>query len=597
MPTEQFKNFGRTTLNDAGGIDADDTPITVTDGSVFPSSGDFRIRIESELMLCTSRSGNDLTVTRGIEGSTATSHSDGSAVSHVLTAASLLASDDLVAPYIFAVGASASGTGDVIPGLPTGHTTNDILLLIVQSSNETVAAPAGYQQAGPAVGFGTAASAGSTRITCFWKRHDGSESDPTVADPGDHALAIIVGIRGCPTTGTPFESAGQWFKRTASVTATASAGSTSCESALVMTILGHALDSASAVFSAPTNADLTNVTEQVDVATADGTGGGIGVISGIKASEGTFAATTATMTSGTNVASTLIFLPNGARPRYDRQVFITPGFTDTWYKPSGAKTVLMHGIAGGASGSAGRNAATASGGGGGGGAQHEESAWPATLLPSSLSIQVGAGGAATANADGAASNAGTQTVITGSGGYRHLVSNAGSAAGASASGSGGTGGNGGGRSVAAAAGTATYDIQPPGGGTGGTTAGAGGAGLGWAGGAGAGGGTTQANSGGGTSMFGGGGGGGGRNHATNFGTGGNAWYGSHNAGGATVGANGTDSPDPWWGGGGGAGGNSASGPGGSGGWPGGGGGGGGSQSGAQRGGAGGDGACILLTRC
>jgi hypothetical protein len=51
---EQYSNFGFTTLN--GSINNSVTSITVTDGSVFPSVGNFRIRVAQEIMLCTARS-------------------------------------------------------------------------------------------------------------------------------------------------------------------------------------------------------------------------------------------------------------------------------------------------------------------------------------------------------------------------------------------------------------------------------------------------------------------------------------------------------------------------------------------------------------
>jgi hypothetical protein len=65
------------------------TSIAVTDGSVFPSSGNFRIRCDSELMLCTARSSNTLTVTRGIESTAANSHNNAAPIYFVLTAGAL----------------------------------------------------------------------------------------------------------------------------------------------------------------------------------------------------------------------------------------------------------------------------------------------------------------------------------------------------------------------------------------------------------------------------------------------------------------------------------------------------------------------------
>jgi hypothetical protein len=82
---EQLTNNASTTLN--GSIISSDTSITATTGSVFPSTGNFRLKIEDEIIVCTARSGNTLTVTRGAEGTTAASHSSGASIAHILTAA------------------------------------------------------------------------------------------------------------------------------------------------------------------------------------------------------------------------------------------------------------------------------------------------------------------------------------------------------------------------------------------------------------------------------------------------------------------------------------------------------------------------------
>jgi hypothetical protein len=85
---EQLANFGETTVNEA--LDDSETTVTVADGSVFPSSGNFRVVVDDELMLVTARSSNDLTVTRGAESTSAAAHDDGSDITMVATAASML---------------------------------------------------------------------------------------------------------------------------------------------------------------------------------------------------------------------------------------------------------------------------------------------------------------------------------------------------------------------------------------------------------------------------------------------------------------------------------------------------------------------------
>ena len=86
--SEQLTNFGRTQLD--GTINDSVTTVSVIAGSVFPATGNFRVNVQDELMLCTSRSGNDLTVVRGQEGTLAASHDDQSYITQVATAGSIV---------------------------------------------------------------------------------------------------------------------------------------------------------------------------------------------------------------------------------------------------------------------------------------------------------------------------------------------------------------------------------------------------------------------------------------------------------------------------------------------------------------------------
>lgn len=88
MSREQLVNNATTILN--GAISSpSSTTITVLDGSVFPTTGDFRVIVGTELMLVTARSTNDLTVVRGIEGTSAATHTDGSTIRAIVTAGGL----------------------------------------------------------------------------------------------------------------------------------------------------------------------------------------------------------------------------------------------------------------------------------------------------------------------------------------------------------------------------------------------------------------------------------------------------------------------------------------------------------------------------
>ncbi len=87
MATEQYVNDVTTTLN--GDVDGSTTTVVVADATGFPSAGNFRIRIDSEIMKVTARAGTSLTVTRASESTTGASHLSGATVSIVHTAAAI----------------------------------------------------------------------------------------------------------------------------------------------------------------------------------------------------------------------------------------------------------------------------------------------------------------------------------------------------------------------------------------------------------------------------------------------------------------------------------------------------------------------------
>jgi hypothetical protein len=87
MALEQVAYFPQSTLT--AGIGTSDVTLTVASASAFPSSGNFRILIDNELLLVTGVSGTTFTVTRNIEGTSPAGHSNGATVTHIVTAAGL----------------------------------------------------------------------------------------------------------------------------------------------------------------------------------------------------------------------------------------------------------------------------------------------------------------------------------------------------------------------------------------------------------------------------------------------------------------------------------------------------------------------------
>jgi hypothetical protein len=83
---EQLANNADGTLN--GAINSAVTSLTLQtgEGAAFPSTGNFRIVIDAEIILVGARSGDTLSsLTRGVEGTAAAAHANGAAVAHVLT--------------------------------------------------------------------------------------------------------------------------------------------------------------------------------------------------------------------------------------------------------------------------------------------------------------------------------------------------------------------------------------------------------------------------------------------------------------------------------------------------------------------------------
>jgi hypothetical protein len=92
---EQFTNGASTTLG--ADITAGAGTLTVASYAGFPTTGQYRVRVDSELLIVTGGLGTATwTVTRHAEGTSATSHSAGAAIVQQLTAGGL---DSLVSVY------------------------------------------------------------------------------------------------------------------------------------------------------------------------------------------------------------------------------------------------------------------------------------------------------------------------------------------------------------------------------------------------------------------------------------------------------------------------------------------------------------------
>src|SRR3990167_745257 len=108
-------------------------------------------------------------------------------------------------PTFQAVGTPASGVGNITPTWPT-HQANDVGFLVCETvATQAVTAPDGWTAIlnSPQSLSGESSS---NRLSVFWKRAAGaSETDPTVVDPGDHVIGVVITYRGCLATGDPWD--------------------------------------------------------------------------------------------------------------------------------------------------------------------------------------------------------------------------------------------------------------------------------------------------------------------------------------------------------------------------------------------------------
>jgi hypothetical protein len=200
-------------------------------------------------------------------------------------------------PFVYNVGAVASGTGAVTPAIPTGTDINDICLLFVETENQAVPAVTGYAEvlnSPVSVTTGTV-----TRLTVRWHRATGPESGTvSVGDSGDHQVARIIGVRGCIISGDPWNVTASTTELVSDTSASCPTITTTVPNCLILAAVATGTDVAStAHITGWTNANLSNITERVDNWVTDGLGGGMGVASGEKTTAGSVGATTATLTT------------------------------------------------------------------------------------------------------------------------------------------------------------------------------------------------------------------------------------------------------------------------------------------------------------
>ncbi len=198
--TEQLANSLQdptTTLS--GSITSVDTSLTVVDPTELPATGDYRIRIGTELILVGARSGDVLSsLTRGIEGTSAAAHAGGANVDLVLTAGGLTAfvTDPANQPGVAL--ATTTLTNAQILALPltpitvvTAQAGKSIFPILPVILRGTIAVDYGNLDATAAWSFTGGAQGGGTGFFV--------DIDPNISAPVDVVKANAQGYTTAPT--------------------------------------------------------------------------------------------------------------------------------------------------------------------------------------------------------------------------------------------------------------------------------------------------------------------------------------------------------------------------------------------------------------
>lgn len=201
-----------------------------------------------------------------------------------------------VMPQFVSGGGVVAGTGNVTPPLPALE-LDDIMLLYVETANQTVSTPSGWNIVSPdsPQGTGTGGDAAATRLSVFWRRATATESAPTITDPGDHVIARIHAFRHCINSGNPWDVTSGDVAAAATTAVSVPGDTTTVPNCLIVLIVSNGTDSLTPQTSGFTNADLANLAELVDDQTDVGNGGGFAVAIGEKANQSAYGATTATL--------------------------------------------------------------------------------------------------------------------------------------------------------------------------------------------------------------------------------------------------------------------------------------------------------------
>lgn len=108
-------------------------------------------------------------------------------------------SSGLNLPTVFAASTTGSSSGTLALPMPPFIADNDIAIIFTETaSGEPVTAPSGWTDMGVPTGNGI------SQLGVLWKRILASEGTVTIPDSGNHTHGVMMIVRGCIPTGSPW---------------------------------------------------------------------------------------------------------------------------------------------------------------------------------------------------------------------------------------------------------------------------------------------------------------------------------------------------------------------------------------------------------
>lgn len=240
----------------------------------------------------------------------------GAAIAAPSVVAALAAFTDLPTTPLTGTAASNTTGADVTVAVPVGTAAGDILLLAVETRDETPSTPAGWSPVADSPQTTTGTGDDETTLTLFWTRSGGFVSDPVVSigGSGHHLLAAIVAIRGAASYGNPWDVTSAGFEDTADGSFSIPGDTTTGPNRLVIVIASAgAAEEEIGVVGSWANADLGDVSvfsSPLVNHSSPAWSHNLWFVTGTKQSAGAYGATTAsTITNMRKAYITVAILP------------------------------------------------------------------------------------------------------------------------------------------------------------------------------------------------------------------------------------------------------------------------------------------------